>query len=422
MRTRTVTSACALTLALSLSACGGAWLGESDDPSASPSQPSPPESPGSPSDSASESPTESASPTIPPAETGAFDREAAVEFPEEKVKVVRTTSEFAYTLSDDAVIAHQGGDPEPLHELPSEEGSTWMDLELDEESGTGVALQLTLDPGVGTKRGDASASAVRFDLETGEETGAASLKAPNPADGLVNLDLRAVSGDVAVVETWIDGVGDRVVAGVDLSSGERLWRRANLGFVTADDSVAVFSTGNAFVPGDLIALDLETGKRAWRGYRGALDVRPVGVDGRILTLAGGDTTHPVPVLTRIKLDNGRIWGKQRKASHGGWSCPTTREEVTVCQVDDGKGLAGVDVARGKLLWSLPKGNRVAPTVSLVHDGLAYGYLLDGRSLILDAVTGEDVPGDAGMAPVAVTDDGGYLVFIGKVTFMPWLER
>ncbi len=365
----------------------------------------------------SETPTDA--PSIEPGVSGVgFDPDARLELPEENVKLARLSDTTLFTVTDKTVTAHALGSAEVDFESAAGDIGTWMDLWVDEDGEEVLALRMDQEVGSGTAIGEVSAALVRIDPETGDVQLVARMALPDAAQGTPHLEVRDVVDDVAIVEKWVEGAGGRTVQAVDLDRGRSAWVRKDVSFLGSTDDLVILNKGNVFVPGRLIALRPD-GKEAWKGYEGVGNVALVGIHRGVLTVAGNDASHSTPVLTRVNTRNGRTVGRPRAVKTTDWRCTHDEGDVAVCQ-DGFGGLRGVDLEENRVAWGLPTGRRYAPTMTAVHEGNLYGFLNDGRSVVIDAATGKDV-GPAGAAPTEVNESGGVVLFVGKAVWFPFAE-
>ncbi|GAB3775678.1 hypothetical protein FB382_004202 [Nocardioides ginsengisegetis] len=415
LRTRSLIGTSLVALALSCGLSSGlSGCSLVKDPAARPR-------PGGPSVSPT-GPVASASPTSAPI---AFAEKDQRRFPEEGVRTAAVGRDVVLTMTDSTVVARSLPDLDTAYSLSAAE-DRFTDLWTDPPAGVGYTLEVSTDAGSGTAVGREHYAVQRFDLETGEiaETVTATLpQDPGGSASDATARIAGVEGDRVVLDSWVPGAGSSHTAVVvDLANRARPWQARPAQVLTATDDLVVVDTGTTEVAGRVEALDLRTGRRQWAALPGTLGATAVGTTDDTVTIARDDNVFPDATVTRLRLADGTP-SRPVPATAWDWSCTPTTGTVTVCTLaDNDQGdadrVVGWDLATNRRVWSLPTANRFAPIVTAVRGNLVYGLLDSGQGVVLDGVTGEDVAGDTGGAPMALNDWGGVLLYDGTALFLP----
>jgi hypothetical protein len=362
------------------------------------------------------------SPTTAPL---AFDREDPRRFPEEDVRTVVAGRDVVLTMTDSTVIGRALPDLDTAYSL-SAAGDEFTDLWADADSREGYSLEVTTSAGDGTEVGEEQYAVQRFDLDTGEigDTVTVTLpQDPRSSSRDATARIRAVEGDRVVLDSWVPGADDaHTTVVVDLARGRLAWRARGSVALATTPRVVVLDTGTAEVAGRIEARDLRTGKLRWTALPGTLGASAIGTSDKAVIIARDDNVFPDATITRVRLRDGKE-GKPRLATAWDWSCRRTPGPVAVCTLadsdqGDADRVVGWDVERNRRVWSLPTENRFAPIVTLVRGNLVYGVLDSGQGVVIDGVTGKDIAGSTGAAPVAANDWGGVALFDGTAIFYP----
>lgn len=230
------------------------------------------------------------------------------------------------------------------------------------------------------------------------------------------------SSGAEVVVSVSDNSGNQYPAlAFDLVTQRLLWSKSTFGPIAVADGVVV-GTVNSLSPaygaqaggttGELAGLSLQAGATVWS--RNA----PVAVKGwqasASTVLIEALDTNTAPETGVLALLNAST-GTQKvletfDQTQLPWICQFDGQTTDVCGqpagIDDdlyiGQRVFAVDGSTGRFLWMLPdqSANRIAPTVTDVYDGEAYGGTANG-ALVLNARTGKDVNDSVGIMPLVV---------------------
>ncbi|MGF1426505.1 PQQ-binding-like beta-propeller repeat protein [Kitasatospora sp. LaBMicrA B282] len=273
-------------------------------------------------------------------------------------------------------------------------------------------------PGQGTTAGHLSVELAALDTGTGQAAWSMLLDVP---DGVIDprptssnspsATLLGVHGSTAVVEVTDGHQG--VVLAADLGTRKALWEKnAFLPLAVAGSQVVgvVHQDG-----GDdaVTALDLTDGHQVWSLPN---DVYNTSID----------VVGPTKVLVSAQDFESGAWSAQLVDDATGHAAPVASFDsgtaVSQCLYDDrsvilcanDSTVVAADATDGHQLWSLPDAahHRVAPKVSALWHGLAYGVTENGP-VILDARTGADRSAGPTITPLlvdgytALAYDGGH---------------
>ncbi|MEU5608107.1 PQQ-binding-like beta-propeller repeat protein [Streptomyces sparsogenes] len=276
-------------------------------------------------------------------------------------------------------------------------------------------------PGSGTSKGHEAVELMATDTATASKSWFVEIELIEEEDEFADDRDEAYvvgrSGDTVVVFARGE------VFGVDLKSHKRVWKAdgwyRNGPVAVGGTIVAV--TNNAESDHQVVGLDGASGKQVWKSPR--VSAAESG--------SGLNVTAPDSVLAYEYADgaedeeeaDGREYlldaatGRVRRAFPVGsptGRCSYDDLSVTVCWStgwDDEASThkdeaAAYDAKSGKELWKLPdaSGDRMAPKVTLVRQGLVYGTTENGP-VVVDARTGQDKEDAPGIAP-SFTD--GYV--------------
>jgi len=392
----TVSALAALTVALlALSACSG-------DPEGAPAS-------GSPSATSTE-------PTDPDA-LPAYDEGATVAL----------GGLFKVLAIDGAMITFGGGpiiglDTPAISERYSIEpvAGNNTDVALSEDKSTGYALSVSSKTGNGTSVGRDEITLTEFDPETGETTNDVVFDRERTSDDLPGrpllANIRGLAGDLVVIDTRTDDLGEHAVSVLDLDTGRDAWTLPKQKVLAVTDDLVLTVDTSGAEP-SVAAYDVATGDRLWRTLRGVSAVNFVGStdDDAVLTWTQGEETSPQPMVGRVSLDKGKPKGKARKVTDSNWICYPGTPEVAVCQI--GTGLTGWRLTDNTRAWALPTKNRYAPELRMVQDERVIGTLAESW-VVLDAATGKDLASGIGSAPSVVNDTGGVFFDDGEAVWIP----
>ncbi|MEV0188344.1 PQQ-binding-like beta-propeller repeat protein [Kitasatospora purpeofusca] len=259
-------------------------------------------------------------------------------------------------------------------------------------------------PGTGTQVAKNGIRLLVADAHTCTLLWSADLPTPG-FDDKSTLRIAGVDGGTAVI------VNGRDIVAVDLVKHQPAWSKENM-----SKSVQVVAVGaghvaviepNDFSEYQVNAFRVTDGTLDWtEAKEERLSAIPAG-PGRIM-VTRNKTARPVNAL--VDLATGRhISEIQRDLVPD--RCIDDGKSVLVCTKESAGPLTavGINSADGKVLWQLPTDERVAPYVTAVWHGTVYGRV-DNVCLMLDAVTGEDRPGQLPDSPDLV--DAHIGVFLG----------
>ena len=404
-------SALVLVASLALSACSG-----SDDPESQPTSaaPAPSRAP-KPAFVEGEPATVNGFPTQ-------FDKSRETVFPETGVVDVALSEDRALTAGGAQVIARTLPELADAYTVNADTGS-FVDVYVDDETGEGYALSQDIQTGSGTSLGTEYYSVQRFDLETGEVTGDASVDFPQDSAGGGASRIGWIVGvDEDLVVVGMRGEGEetnRSTAVMDMSTGKTDWSLKRGNPLALVDGLVIVNTGTEAKPAPVNAYDVANGKKTWESLVFTKTASYVGTSGDNVVIASTDGYYNLSAVAPLSLKNGKPdkQVKAREVAGSNLACEPSGDDEAVCTDPDGVVTAW-DLAKAKELWTLPTDSRIAPTITDVQDGLIYGHAGDLGDVVLDAASGEDVVTVAGVSPMDVNTYGGIYIFVGAALFTP----
>ncbi|MCB0906733.1 MAG: hypothetical protein KDB63_06395 [Nocardioidaceae bacterium] len=395
---------------LSLTACSGGGASPADEEPSSESSSAEPTSSESPTESPTDSPT-----GTPSGGTGRFDPSLSVTVTRNPVFRTFTTDDQLFTMDRDGVASHALPDVREDYVIVPPAGYAPIDTAFDAEAGVGVLMASRVVGGSGTTAGRTSFDLTGFALDSGDPEGHArvSVRESTLAGASPPVArIRGMAGQVMIVDSWV-AVGTTKIhtaLGVDLSTGEVVWRRAGQA-LAGTGRVALVSTGTPGAAGAILGLAPATGEVRWSTLDGTQAAALVGVTDRraiVVRLGGFGSTTIVP----IDLRTGAA-GRPRQGTTVEWNCRMSTPTVAVCLLPQGV-VVGWGMVHNRQLWALPTKARYAPTVTLVARGELWGTLQDGW-VSLDSRTGADLASGTGGTPLAVNAFGAlFRTDIGAV--------
>ncbi len=418
-------------LTMTLAACSGGDDGSTDDKDDSAASSSPSESAsGSPSESTSVSPgaVPSEEPSGPPA---SFDSEAATTFPEVDVREVALSDTHALVLTPQKVVGRTFPDFDLAFEVAASAGNI-TDLEIGEDGESVYVVEVGTQTGSGTELGTVVVTLRQIDLASGEVEDLASAQVPQeqftgsaPATGV----LAGVQGEVAVVDLWSGASGGtnpfevattrhRTLA-LDLAAGDLAWSLRPARPVAVLRDAVVLNTGRPRRPAPLRAVALADGKRRWEALPGTAQAARVGVDGDAVVVATARVGRSRGQVNRLDAATGRTSAPTAEVPSWNLTCrPTTEATQAVCSVGGVYSVFGWDLRENTRTWRLPRPGHVGAQVTDVFEDVAYGQLADGRTVTLDALTGEDRGDSTTGSALVVGRWGGMSILDGQAVFVP----
>lgn len=270
--------------------------------------------------------------------------------------------------------------------------------------GTKLALNAILvqGSGSGTALGQGRVEVLAADASDATRAWSAKLDLPGEAEeyrrGRTGVVGRA--GGTLVVK------GSGALMGLDLNTRKQVWTAEGMfheAHVVGDTVVGVRAepedTGRTVGPkrGQVVGLSVADGEERWASSD----------TGSALYPAGADTVVSREGESTVFRDAAR--GEETGRTEGiGGRCAYDGVGVTVCH--SAGAVVGYHPKSGKELWGLAEGEgRLVPQVTLVREGLIYGFTEENGPVILDASNGEDKETDPGAAPT-VTDGRAAVVW------------
>lgn len=418
-------SIAAITVALlALSACGGDDPGP-DEPETTPSAGSSSTSPSG-SGSASVDP----SPTTEPDPEGMsnptkFDGEAATTFEEVDVRDSAITDSVALTMTSDRVVARSLPSLSLVYEVPAEAGLL-TDLDVDEDAGTGIVVQVLQQPGEGTRIGSESFTVTQFDLATGDVIASITgdVAPDSSSRGTASTaKVVGVSDGVVVLDTWPGDPNDafgaatarHTTVAIDIRAGDLAWSKTPAQPLGVQGGLVLVNTGTSTRAGTLSALTLAEGRSRWSALPGTGNASLVGMtDARAIVATARPGAEKAGVVP-LSLANGKS-GASVPSKSWLWRCLPGSPTIAVCNIGVDQ-LVGWDLGSNRAAWKLPTPTRFAPVMSTVDEGVVYA-LVGQSAVTLDPLTGEDEAVDTGAAPTGVSVWGGLSVLGGQAVFQP----
>ncbi|MEV7395271.1 PQQ-binding-like beta-propeller repeat protein [Streptomyces sp. NPDC091215] len=213
---------------------------------------------------------------------------------------------------------------------------------------------------------------------------------------------------VAADETNIVVAQKGITYIVDRATGKLRWFRVNFRAISLSNGVVAGSENPDYEKGQLAGYRLDTGAHVWTAAKG--DVPTASSAGPGLIAADVDTDQSLTIFDAVTgVQRARVpFGQQGGAESGGLEgCAYDQQAITVCELRG--AIAGFDVSKpGSVtkLWVLqPSSDRVVPRVNTVWHSALYGET-DNGPVILDARTGKDRATDPGAEVFAVDQYGG----------------
>jgi hypothetical protein len=318
-------------------------------------------------------------------------------------------------MDRDGVTSHALPDVREEYVIVPPPGYAPIDAAFDADSGLGVLMTSRVVGGSGTTAGRTSFDLTGFAVDSGDPEGHARVSVRESTLTGASAPvarIRGMAGRVMVLDSWVT-VGTTKIhtaLGVDLRSGEVLWRRPGQALASTG-RVALVSTGTPGTAGAVLGLAPATGEVRWSTLDGTFAAALVGITDRraiVVRLGGFASTTIVP----IDLRTGAA-GKAKQGTTVEWNCRMSTPTVAVCLLPQGV-VVGWGMVHNRQLWALPTQARYAPTVTLVARGELWGTLQDGW-VSLDSRTGEDLASGKGGTPLAVNAYGAlFRTDIGAV--------
>lgn len=259
-------------------------------------------------------------------------------------------------------------------------------------------------PAQGTRRAGSGVDLVVADAATGKQV---SVVKVDLADGDISnstelgsrVTVLAVRGGTLVLS-----VGEGLCVVVDLAAGRELWRRKD--FVPgalAGDAVIGVTPAKSYDKRTAVGLALQDGKERWKVLPGtqALEVHNAGPNFAVVTRSETKGFFAV-----IRPDGSMAL--RAEGNYIGLWCRYDQVSVTICGFNRGlTPIFALESSTNAMLWKLPDEatRREAPTVTVVWHGMVYGRA-NGQPVVLDAKTGADREPSPGLAPLAVSANGG----------------
>lgn len=216
---------------------------------------------------------------------------------------------------------------------------------------------------------DQGSGKLRWSLQTGPALPANT----SPAGG---WDLWA-SSPVIVGSTVVIGAPDGGVYALDLATGKQAWRSQTNGRVRAtpsvhDGTVIVGSWG-----GRVYALDLATGRERWvhRTEGDTLDSKKFGFDRRAVQSSAAIVDGSVYFGSRdgavYALDEATGKRRWRVSHHGSWviGSPAVHEGKVFAGSSDGHFIHALEPGTGREIWNLPTGSNLLASPLVVGNSL-----------------------------------------------------
>ncbi|GAB2638481.1 hypothetical protein GCM10027169_03060 [Gordonia jinhuaensis] len=245
-----------------------------------------------------------------------------------------------------------------------------------------------------------------------------------PTGGLTILS--ATDGRVIVGDGGGNSMSDGIVAAVDAATHKVLWTTRGDAYAVTPSAIVATAHSTTTAKTDyplLVGLDPTSGKVKWTAgndYESApRDLSVLQTDSKTVVSFAHYSGASGTVTAAIDPTTGAL--TQRfpgvELSH------PTRDGDAVYDVgvnDDGADeLRALDPSTLQPIWSLPEANRMAPRDPVFFDGLVYGQVDHGMSVVLDGATGRDVTANI-QGSFAMVNNVGAIMFSddGKTAFVP----
>ncbi|WSL48386.1 serine/threonine-protein kinase [Streptomyces sp. NBC_01267] len=243
--------------------------------------------------------------------------------------------------------------------------------------GGGAAWLITRDNGTSTSASDAKSKKKRTRPET--------FTTPPPGTAPQVLWHKSVSVDTLSTDQRLlvrDGAllisGDPLVS-YDVTTGKHLWSRAG---ITPAGSPLLVSAGKLFLlsteyDGDIVGLDLKTGKEAWRSRLGKemTAMATIAVDDNnvyvIASVDDGRIRDGLTAVAAVSHRTGRVvWKQTRDAGTDDYDVMGTAAGNRLVYTDSNYNLTVRETIKGNQLWSQKIGDQLEWTPE-VHGGLVF---------------------------------------------------
>ncbi len=221
------------------------------------------------------------------------------------------------------------------------------------------------------------------------------------------------SGLVAV------GLGSRATLVVDANTQKLVWGMKSHTLMAFGQGVVALQTSNAIGKFGVIGLDAKTKQERWAlrtWSKETTSLNEIGSTPSVVVLSQKEyktdpkTGNSVEPRTRIVLSLAsgkpvaRFKGNDKMADIVSQNCEYDGTSVLVCSYAANEIFA-VDATTGQKLWGFDNtGSRRPPAVTAALHGVIYTKAQNGPAL-LDAKTGQDVPGDPGAVAMVVNEYG-----------------
>jgi outer membrane protein assembly factor BamB len=276
-------------------------------------------------------------------------------------------------------------------------------------------------PGLGTTPGRPLIEVVSVNPDNGDTPWRAEI----PLDGWIpptgsdsaHVSVAGVSDGVAVIrieeQNSIKRKGGSYA--LELATRKVLWHQADFESRAVAGGVVVGrGLGTGRLPATrVLGLDVRTGQQRWTSTRPADDLREVHPAGPTLAVVSGRGAAG-EFLDIVDIASGRVVrARPEKAGESSLlitgRCVYDEQSTTIC--DGNEWVMAIDARTGAERWALSKnGGRLVPQVTGAWHGAVYGWVDNGRPVVLDAQTGTDRETQPGTFPSVVN---------GSMAIGPW---